>query len=392
MRQKVSYIVSVALACTTASPLSAQTAEQFARTQAAEIASRRYDVYQVSSGSNRPALNLNVDRGATLMVMLREGLPVTTIAEALGWTDTKTRERVQALLDVGFIARDGDRYRPRVAVLTADVVARYMPLRDEAVTAAARLIADSLSFIRRQYGRIPGFRHVRFEDASLLVLSDVLLDNWQLRTVERDFVGAARPTRAGGQYYLFVEEHTPWVVGEPFDLYGNTGSGVGNINIGLYGKGRGRDDINSTSAESLRIRFGANRADSSTNLSSIAIAIAAAVRDSGAAVPSALRQGLESFRLVRDGRLIVPVLHSADNLALDSLAASMAPGLLAVLRGEKPWLLGVYAQSPFARETSFEEYLTFWYHVFYSAVTDRLVAAGIITLPPSGATTYLVVY
>lgn len=349
MHPKAAFTFAMLFACSAMTSLAAQTPEQFVTAAAEAIASRRYDVYQLSSGRNRPALNLDEDRGATLIVMLREGIPLPMIARALGWTESKTGQRVQALLDAGFIARDGARYRARIAVLSADAVARYMPVRREAVAAAAHVIADSMPFIRRSYARIPGFENIPFEDESLLILSDVLLDNWQIRNVERDFIRAARPVRVGGQYYLFVEEHVPWIVGEPFGLYGNTGSGSGNINVGLYGNARSPSDLSSMPPDSL-------------------------------------------LTLARDGHPRLPVLHATDNQALDTLAAAMMPAIASILNAERPWLSDVYSQSPFAVETSFEEYLVFWYHVFYSAVTDRLMAEGFIRRPPSGNATYLVVY
>ena len=77
---------------------------------------------------------------------------------------------------------------------------------------------------------------------------------------------------------------------------------------------------------------------------------------------------------------------------LDTIAQVIRPAFLELLEREWPFLRDVYSASPFAKEISFEEYFIWWYHLFYSAVTDRLVAAGRIRLFESGTTSYVIIY
>ena len=64
------------------------------------------------------------------------------------------------------------------------------------------LIEGNLEEIRRLYFDSPGLSRTPLEQASLLVLSNVMLDNWQINAVEDRFLRAERPLRNGKRYYL----------------------------------------------------------------------------------------------------------------------------------------------------------------------------------------------
>ena len=100
--------------------------------------------------------------------------------------------------------------------------------------------------------------------------------------------------------------------------------------------------------------------------------------------------GFESLGLMDPaGQVVVPVLAVADEQALSAIAADFRPALLAVLEGHRAALTAAWRASPYADEgVSFEEYAIWWYHLFYTAVTDRLIRGGQIAAPPGGVLTY----
>jgi hypothetical protein len=63
-------------------------------------------------------------------------------------------------------------------VITLADAARYLTpsslLVEEAVAAIVAVLPD----VRRRYDKLPGFAHVPFARASLMILSNALLDNW----------------------------------------------------------------------------------------------------------------------------------------------------------------------------------------------------------------------
>ena len=85
------------------------------------------------------------------------------------------------------------------------------------------------------------------------------------------------------------------------------------------------------------------------------------------------------------------LLRDADYKALDQVAALITKDLVTFLDRTRARVRQTYEKSPYAEETSFNEYLMCWYHFFYAAVTNRLRDKGAISIPPNGNVTYLVV-
>jgi len=73
------------------------------------------------------------------------------------------------------------------------------------------------------------------------------------------------------------------------------------------------------------------------------------------------------------------------------MASLVTNDLVALLERYRPAVRQAYEESPYSREVTFEEYFMWWYHLFYTDVTDRLIAEGYIVDPESGITTYLIV-
>ena len=79
-----------------------------------------------------------------------------------------------------------------------------------------------------------------------------------------------------------------------------------------------------------------------------------------------------------------------DYFALGNVAGLIVDDLAALLESEKEALRRVFERSPYVEETSFEEYLIWWYHLYYTAVTDRMAELGMLTPPANGVVTYIV--
>jgi hypothetical protein len=116
-----------------------------------------------------------------------------------------------------------------------------------------------------------------------------------------------------------------------------------------------------------------------------------AARDPGQALPAASLAGWEQLGWVGEGTILVPVLDGEDRAALSELAGILTHDLLDLLEAHRPDLTRAYTTSPYADEATFEEYFIWWYHLFYTAVTDRLIARGAITVPESGIASYVLV-
>jgi len=360
----------------------------------ASLLTSRYEHKMISSGKNFPAVRIQDEHRGDLAVLLHAGVPLGEIREYFGWSGIDLQERLDELQAAGLVKRTRDgTYVPTLMVLSIRDVDLYMAVPDSLVEEAADLIVDHLPLIRRRCKDIEGLRGVPFHSTSLLILSDVLLDNWQIRRIEGRFLGSERPLRAGSRYYYSMQETAPGDSVEAFGIYGNQYRGFGPYTVGVYGNRRADNPRNflTLTVDDVQRLFGI-RPDSLLPFQQDVLAqLVEAARDSdfAAAVPYA--RGWEELGWREEGKIVVPVLDRRDRALLSDLAQLVTEELLDLLEGFRPEITRSYSTSPFGVEVTFQEYFIWWYHLFYTAVTDRLVAGGYITVPAAGIATYVMV-
>ena len=375
-----------------AAPAVAQDAEAYVSERIDEILGREYETKMISSGRNRPPFSLRRAHRAELILLLREGVPTASIAEQFAWSDAEMERRVGELVSSGLVRRNADgTFLPTVMVMPLGDVARYLPVPASLVEETGRLLVRHLPEVRRRYAAIRGFGEAPFESVSLLVLSNVLLDNWQINTVEARFLGAERPARGESRYYLSIQEKAPFDSTEAFGIYGNQIREYGPATVGIYGNRRTGNPFafGDLDADRIEALFG-TRPDS---VRAFQEEILTRVMNAGpnASMPPRIAAGLDSLGWMEDGRVIVPRFDATDREALSEMADLVADELIALLEGNRAAITRVYEASPYAREVTFEEYFMWWYHLFYSEVTDHLIAEGHVNRPDIGITTYLLV-
>lgn len=338
---------------------------------------------QISAGPNRPDFAVETPLNTELLVALHQGAP-------LEMTDART-SALALLRSKGFV-RDGARGpRPSVLVAGLDDGQRWFGVERNLSRAAADLIVGRLPRVREAVAEIAPLARLPFQQVSFLILSNVLLDSWQINAVEQRWVRAERPLRGGGRYYYAILARPRNADTESFGIYGNQFFNYGDVAVGLYGNRRlSGQRLPWLTAEELRADFGIMAADAAAGRAELVRRLAAAERGQRPLAETE-RAGLMSLGLVAsDGTVAAPVLREADYVALNGVAALVLDDLVALLDQARPALRAQYDRSPYTGGTSFEEYLIWWYHFFYTAVTDRLAAAGALRIPAGGVTTYVV--
>jgi len=102
------------------------------------------------------------------------------------------------------------------------------------------------------------------------------------------------------------------------------------------------------------------------------------------------KAGLGKLGLFENGELRVTVFSRAEANELSGVAALVTPGLLGLLERYRAGLESTHGRSPYREEVTFNEFFIFWYHFFYSAVTNWLASKGLLEVPRSGNATYLI--
>lgn len=300
------------------------------------IASMKFDHHMISSGDNYPAIHMDRDSLDMLLVALRYGHREESIRGHLNWTAQEYDARIRVLLDNGYLLKSGERYVPTISILT---IAEAESLRAKSVAVAGE-IADSIIAIiprvRELYGRTSTSAVHHYDDMAFFLLSDVLLDNWQINRVESEFLRRPRTSRHGKNYFYQIAEKDTNTSVEAFGVYGNQYRCGDSVCVVLYGN---------------------NRNSERRDFSELA------------ALPS-------------------PSFHSEDLALLDTMASAFEPALLSILEASRETFRREFDQSPFTEGMTFEEYFIWWYHLIYTDATDMLAGRGYLTLPESGVFYY----
>jgi hypothetical protein len=316
-----------------------------------------YEPYFISSGNNFPAVDLRRDSLAELEVALHLGKTPGEIAAMFHWPDSVVRTRLALLYDADLASRDSTGgWHAGVMVMTFADTASALRVDRALISTTARAIESRLPSIRATIDSLPGFKGMSFDDVSLLVLSDGLLYQWQLDSIEARVIASERPLHKGKRFYSAIQERRNTQDGEPFGIYGNSCCWhLGGYTIALYGNRRGQSTLSQMSRNA----------------------------------PTADTASLSRAGVWRAGALHAPVVDRTDDAALQRIAADFSDTLFNLLRGARPQLEQAYAQSSYASEVSFAEFFMWWYHLYYTAVTDALVADHAITPPSSRNIAYI---
>ncbi|MEO0423987.1 MAG: hypothetical protein AAF184_16735 [Pseudomonadota bacterium] len=378
-------LVGALLACSAASCGAAESA--------AGIEHRDFEVKVISRGDNRPPINLAQTHGDRVLVLAKEGASESEIRGHRFADGTDAGTTLDTLLDHGFISREGSAgLSPTVAVMTLTAVSRDMPVDESVIAQTVEAIHAYAPAAFEALAGLEGFSHLTRGQYDLFLLSNGLLDNFQIANVEAQVIASERPARAGGHYYLSVQEKAAGAVGEAFGIYGNHTGRYGPYILGVYGNQRNQRTDFHRMPKAL-IGAGETADDSALQIRrrQLVDTLGALWFEQEEVVGEA-RQTLERLGFVSaTGALMIPVITTANYGRFSAVVADFTPTLIAILNGHLPSLKARYADSSYAGEITFEEFFMWWFHLYYSAVTDALVADGTIHIPPQGVATYLMI-
>lgn len=307
------------------------------------IFNSHFDHKMISSGPNYPDFNTRKDSIDLFLISLHEGYTQEKFMEKVGWNNKVLQEKINLLTSKQWLTGMEDLY-PTVFIANSEqgksLFNYSLPIALEIVTS----IESQLHAIRLEYEQLNLAKIYSFEAMSFLILSNVLLDNWQINNVESKFLKAPkRPERHGKNYYyaLFQNESYPE---EAFGIYGNQYRSVSDsLTIAVYGNNR--------------------------NL-----------------VSSQLKDSLFVDNLVKNG----PVISSEDNQKLSLMADDFSVALMEILKENFNYSMHVYRNMGYTKNIGFEEFYIWWYHFIYTQATNMLEEKGLLVIPETGNFFYIV--
>jgi len=303
------------------------------------IFNTKYEHSIISKGDNLPNFDRRKDSIALFLVALHENIDPGEFQEKAHWTDEVLEERIQFLLDRGWLMEDDQGLRPTVFIASDHegklLFKHGLPLSED----IANAIVQEIPAIMQKFHARGLSDLYDFEEMSFLILSNVLLDNWQIMEMEASYLKKEnRPERHGKFYYASIEENINNAY-EPFGIYGNQ-----------YGK------INDSTYLSI---YGNNRIVVNQRLANDPV-----FRDSVLNVALELTPDLYNF--------------------FDDIAADFKPKLLNILDDRTAYSREVFEITGYASEIAFEEFFIWWYHFIYTQATNLLAEQGKLIIPEEG--------
>ncbi len=204
--------------------------------------------------------------------------------------------------------------------------------------------------IKEETNKIKILNKFDFNRLSLLILSNVILDNWQIENVEKEFLNVRRTERHGKNYYASFQEKLRNQQKEAFCIYGNQFEDTLNFSMCRYGNLRYTKDVIEQN-RNLKMSFSKSPKD-----------------------------------------FIFPIIDPLSYSKLQKIADDFKPILLSILNKNKIIFNKMYDNSIYSSEVSFEEYFIWVYHIYYTAVTDELINQKIIKIPKDKVSFYVLTY
>ena len=170
----------------------------------AKILESKYETKMISSGKNYPTISLQKNNLDDISILLHHRVPIEDIQKYYNWPDSLFQTKLEMLLQQDLIKKDKEYdYLPTAMVITLQEGEQLKKDAEIFADNVSEMIIEILPEIKKEYAELKGFKHIDFSRASLFILSNVMLDNWQINNVENSFLKAERTSRNNMNYYLF---------------------------------------------------------------------------------------------------------------------------------------------------------------------------------------------
>jgi hypothetical protein len=358
-----------------------------------KILSSKYDYKMISAGNNFPSVDLASENLGSICILLHEGFSIDQISKYFKWSHEEINKKIELLLKDELIKKNKDgEYKPNIMVITLKDNLRHLEVDNKLVNETIQIILSKMLQIKKRYKKIDGLKNIDFSDASLLLLSNVILDNWQIRNIERLILNKPRTKRNGMNYYYSIQENEYNKSCEAFGIFGNSYISYNDIGFALYGNQREKVNFRNLSTEKLIELFKINKDKEHILIKEHLLdEFVKYSQDVNYKLSDAYKNGFESLGFIKNNKFIIPILYQKDILKLSEIAALFTDDLSKLLAAHVNDLKKKYNASNYSREISFEEFFIWWYHLYYTKVTDELISMNYIKKPESGVFTYLVI-
>ncbi|MEK4737310.1 hypothetical protein MHH66_13430 [Bacillus sp. FSL H8-0492] len=271
-------------------------------------------------------------------------------------------------------------------VITANEGEKLYNLCEPLIKTALNIIEKYSNQIDAMSKRIETFNHLFKESYSLLLYSGVLLDFGQIINIEENYLETERPLRNNKRYYYAILEQEQ-TDKESFGMYGNTYLDLGEYQIGLYGNTRYTTlNLITANKETFEAYFHDAIIDINYTKKQLVENFVAVDRQ----VDLNSNVLYEKLGLYKNSQSIIPVFKAKDLSILNEIANTISKDLILLCKENEKPLKEYFASSRYSKEITYEEFFIWWYHFFYTKITEKLIKQGIISINTQENQTYII--
>jgi len=346
----------------------------------------------ISQGNNFTSVNLNRNYLKEICILLHNKISVDEIKKHLNWTDNEIDNALQTLLKEELIKKtDQNSYVSTCMVISEEEGKIMFEESEKIAEEVVRLIEDKFKEIKSKTYSIGCFNSFTFESISLFILSNVLLDTVQIHYIEELFLKSDRPNRNGMNYYFSIKENNENSKKEAFGIYGNMYRKYGEVAYGLYGNERLGINFHTIQSGLLKEYFSSSNITKPEEFKKYTLQEVINYHiDENYDFDKNLKEGLNRLGIMNNDKICIPILNEMQFMMLSDVAEVIKDDYIKIFENNRKDLINYYKNTSYFNEVTFEEYFIWWYHIFYTKVTDILIDRGRIKKPKTGNFGYIV--
>lgn len=288
----------------------------------------------ISSGDNFPDFGTKKDSLDKFLIALHKDFTVKDFQNYTHFNDAKIQSIISLLESKNWLHKINNTYKPTIFIADdadGELLYKYAEPISKNIT---KSIVKNLSKIKDEFQTTEISKTQNFEKWSFLILSNVLLDNWQINNIEKHFLKQKnRPLRNGKNYYCQITENKNSKT-EAFGIYGNQYQSLEeNKYLGIYGN---------------------NRTESTLTTSK-------------------------------------NIISKTDNEIFGKIAENYLPELIKILEKHRKYSFEIYSKLGYKNEITFEEFFIWWYHFIYTQSTNEMNSKGILSIPENGNFDFIII-
>lgn len=327
-----------------------------------------------------------------ILILLHNRVSKEEIISHLKISEGEYSNNINRLFVEGLLkSSDGKEFIPACMVVTSDDREDIKKYVEQFSNDISNIIIEKYQTVKDKYRQVNSFYNISFDEASLFILYNVLLDKWQNQNIVEKFLRSDLPMRGSNQYYLMVSQEDTLRQSANKLWLENRHEDYSEYNLCAFGNISGRENYYDIKREQLIRDFGMG--ESSNEKAFKKKIIDDLIKFMSGELKAAnknLTFPLNKYGLLKNGELILPVISKRENEILTQIALLVSYELINYLDSKRPIFVKKYLSSLYKDEVSFREW-TFWIYKFIAAeAANNLSAKGYIKRPSRELFYYLI--